>query len=72
MEEVVQTILNLVKKKMREQGAYDRDAYKNLIQETIDYYKEKGMITDDDNEEFIKDRLMEMWGEVQDYLAQKY
>lgn len=69
MEEILQEILNLVKIKMKEQGAYDRDAYKQFIDETIDYFRERGRITDDDNVEFMETRLMEIWGDVQESLA---
>ncbi len=55
MEGTIQEILLLVKKKMLEQGGYDRDAYKQLIEETIGYFKERGKITDDENDEFIED-----------------
>lgn len=69
MEEVAQEILELVKKKMAEQGAYDRDAYKQFVNETIDYFIEKGKLTDDDNLEFIEDRLMDMWTVIRDEFA---
>jgi len=58
MEELVQEMYLLVKKKMREQGAYDRDAYSQVIDETIDYFYEKGKLGDDENEEFIKNQLL--------------
>ena len=61
MEFEIEKILSLVKKKMREQGGYSRDAYKQYVVETIDYFLEKGKLTDDDNLEFIEDRLMDMW-----------
>ncbi|MCK5320501.1 hypothetical protein KAJ61_03870 [Candidatus Parcubacteria bacterium] len=64
MEFEIEEILSLVKKKMREQGGYSRDAYKQYVVETIDYFLEKGKLTDDDNLEFIEDRLMDMWGTV--------
>lgn len=70
MEETSQEILNLVKKKMQEQGAYDRDSYKSLVEETIEYFQEKGKLTEDDNEEFIKDKLMDMWPSVQEEMSQ--
>jgi hypothetical protein len=57
-------ILQLVKKKMREQGAYDRDAYKELIGETIQFFLERGKLTDDDNLELMEDKLMAMWETV--------
>lgn len=69
MEEITEEILELVKKKVEEQGAYDRDAYKQFVQETIDYFIEKGKLTDDDNLEFIEDRLMDMWEIVRDEFA---
>lgn len=61
MEPIAEEIYILVKKKMAEQAAFTIDAYEELIDETIDYFREKGKLTDDDNEEFIKDQLMEMW-----------
>lgn len=69
MEDVLSDILIMVRKKMREQGAYDRDAFRFYIEETIDYFKEKGKLSDDDNLEFIEDRLMEMWSKTEDKLA---
>ena len=66
MEFIISEILSLVKKKMQEQGAFERDAYKNLVDETIDYFIEKGKLTDDDNLEFIASRLMEMYETVRD------
>jgi len=67
--EQIEEILDLVKKKMVEQAAYDRDAYKELVEETIDYFIEKGKLTDDDNLEFIEDSLMEMWEEVSEEMS---
>lgn len=68
MEIVAYEVLELVKKKLREQGAYNREAYKNFIRETIDYFLEKGKLTDDDNLEFIENRLLNMWPEVKETL----
>lgn len=61
----IEEILELVKKKMREQGAYDREAYEEFVVETIEYFEEKGKLTAEDNQEFIKDQLMEMWDSVE-------
>ena len=66
MESIAEEILILVKKKMAEQAAYGRGAYKELVEETIEYFREKGKMTDDDNDEFIKDQLMDMWEVAQD------
>jgi hypothetical protein len=69
MENVVQEIYQLVKKKMREQGAYDRDAYSEFVDEAIDYFYQRGKLSDDENESFIKDQLMAMWEDVADQVA---
>jgi hypothetical protein len=71
MESIAEEILELVKKKMAEQAAYSRDAYKELVEETILYFREKGKLTDDDNDEFIEDQLMEMWGIVQEEFSKR-
>jgi len=70
MENEVEEILQLVKKKMKEQGSYDRDTYKELIEETIEYFRQKGKLTDEDNDEFIEDQLLDMWESVQDSFAE--
>lgn len=71
MEEITQEVLNLVKKKMVEQGGYDRHAYKHFIEETIDYFNEKGKLTDDDNLEFLERRLMDMYEMVRDEFSEE-
>ncbi len=71
MEEITQEILNLVKIKMKEQGSYDREAYKHFVEETIDFFQERGKITEDENVEFIESKLMSMWNEVQESLSNK-
>lgn len=69
MESLIKEILQLVKKKMAEQAAFDRDAYKELVEETIEYFREKGKLTDEDNDEFIEDQLLDMWESVRDEFA---
>jgi len=64
MEIITEEILTLVKKKMKEQGGYTIEAYKQFIIETIDYFIEKGKLTDDDNLEFIETNLINRWGDV--------
>jgi len=66
MEPIVQEIFELVKVKMREQAAYSRDAYREVVEETIEYYKEKGYLTDDDNDEFIEEQLLDQWEWLQE------
>ncbi len=69
MESIIQEILELVKKKMKEQGGYDRNAYRQFITETIDYFQEKGKIGIDENTEFIETRLVKMWDNVKESIV---
>lgn len=69
MEPMAEEILNLVKKKMAEQAAFDREAYEELVDETIEYFREKGKLTDEDNDEFIENQLLDMWESVRDEFA---
>lgn len=71
MDPITSEIYGLVKKKVAEQGAFDRDAYDQIVEETIYYFKEKGKLTDEDNEEFIKDELSEMYEILRDELAEE-
>ena len=69
--ETIEEILQLVKKKMEEQAAYDREAYEDLVDQTIEYFREKGKLDDDENDEFIKNQMMMMWETVRDEFADK-
>jgi len=71
MDELASEIYELVKTKMEEQGAFDRDSYDQIVEETIDYFREKGKLTDDDNDEFIRDELDEMFETAVDELADR-
>lgn len=71
MEIIINEILDLIKKKMREQGAYGREAYKQYAGETIDYFVESGKLTVDDNLEFIEDRLMAMYSNIEEKMEEK-
>ncbi len=71
MEGILEEILQLVKKKMREQGAYTREAYKQFVVETIDYFIEKGKLSEEDNLKFIEDRLMVMWDKVREKISEE-
>lgn len=69
MQIIIEEILILVKKKMEEQGAYTKEAYRQFITETIDYFIEKGKLTDDDNLEFIETNLMDRWNDVKNEIG---
>jgi hypothetical protein len=69
MQEIIEDILILVKKKMREQGAYDRESYRQYVEETFDYYIEKGKLSEEENLDFLITATLERWDSVQDRLA---
>ncbi len=69
MEGILEEILQLVKKKLKEQGAYTREAYKQFVVETIDYFIEKGKLSEEDNLKFIEDRLMMMWDKIKEKIS---
>ncbi len=71
MEGILEEILQLVKKKLEEQGAYTREAYKQFVVETIDYFIEKGKLSEEDNLKFIEDRLMMMWDKVKEKISEE-
>lgn len=71
MEPLVEEIYRLVRTKAKEQAAYDRNSYDQLVEETIDYFKERGKLTDEDNEEFIKNQLAEMFEAMQEEAAEE-
>ncbi len=71
MEPLAQEIFELVMVKLREQAAYTRDAYKQLVEETIDYFNERGKIDEDENVAFIEDQLMNMWEQVETELGEE-
>ncbi|MCD4694334.1 hypothetical protein K8R62_03175 [bacterium] len=57
---------------MEEQGGYDVDAYRQYVNETIEYFIEKGKISEEDNTEFIENRLMEIWPQVEKNISSGY
>ncbi len=64
MEIMIEKIMSLVKKKMNESGAYSRDIYREFVDEAIDYYLQRGELTDDDNLKSIENQLIESYDYV--------
>lgn len=71
MDTITAEILKLVKTKMVEQAAYDRDSFDEIVEETINYYIERGKLGEDENIEFIKDQLTQMFESVKGDLAEE-
>jgi hypothetical protein len=64
MDEIMQDVLALARKKMEEAGEYGQEAYREFIEESVDYYLEKGRLSDEDDLDAIKQELFEMYDEV--------
>jgi preprotein translocase subunit SecA len=65
MEEISQDILELARSKMREAGSYTREAFRDFIEESIEYYYEVGRLSEEDDLDALKEELMEMYNEVE-------
>lgn len=70
MDEITSEIYDLVKTKVEEQGAYDPDSYEELVDEAIDYFLERGKLSDEENLELIKTELMAMRETLADEMAE--
>jgi hypothetical protein len=66
MDEISQTILELTRTKMREAGNFSREAFRDFIEESIEYYYEIGRLSDEDDLDAIKEELMQTYNEVED------
>jgi hypothetical protein len=69
MESIIQELYALSKQKFMEQGADQRNAYKAMVAESIHYFLERGKLTDDDNLEFIENRLLKLWPQLQEEIS---
>lgn len=69
MENIAGEILQLVKKKMKENGAYDKESYNEFVDESLDYFKERGKMSDEENEGLIRSELDEMYEYVKEAAA---
>jgi hypothetical protein len=68
MENIAE-VLQLVKKKMKENGAYDKESYNEFVDEALDYFKERGKMSEDENEGLIRSELDEMYEHVRETMA---
>jgi hypothetical protein len=65
MDDISQIILELSKTKMREAGVFSREAFRNFIEESIEYYYEIGRLSDEDDLDALKEELMGTYTEVE-------
>jgi hypothetical protein len=65
MDEVMQKILSLTRKKMREAGEYGREAFHEYAEESLDFYLDRGEITEDENLDLLLEELMENYNDIE-------
>lgn len=51
--------------RLEEEGAFDRDAYYDLVDEVLEEKLEAGLLTDDDDIESMKEGLKQRWPEAE-------
>lgn len=69
MDDIMEKIVALVKKKMRESGEYGQEAYREFVEEALDFYVERGEIGEDENLEMVKDQLDDLWEPIEGKMA---
>lgn len=58
-------VYNEIITRMEEEGAFDRDAYYDLVVEVLEEKRETGVLTDDDDIEEMEDVLKKRWPEAE-------
>lgn len=66
MEEIKQKIITLTRKKMRESGEYNREAFREFLEESVDFYISRGEISEEENIDLILDELSEMYNHIEE------
>lgn len=58
-------VFNEIVTRMEEEGAFDRDAYYDLVEEVLEEKRESGVITDDDDIEEMVEVLKRRWPDAE-------
>ncbi len=58
-------VFNEIVTRMEEEGAYDREAYYDLVTEVLEEKRELGTLTDDDDIEEMQEVLKKRWPEAE-------
>lgn len=61
-------VFNEVLTKMQDEGAFDRDAYVDMVEEVLEEKLEDGSLTDDDDIEEMKEVLKKRWPDAEESL----
>ncbi len=59
------TVFNEVITRMEQQGAFDQEAYFDLVEEVLEEKREMAELDDDANIEELEDKLRHRWPEAQ-------
>lgn len=58
-------VFNEIVTRMEEEGAFDRDAFYDLVEEVLEEKRESGVITDDDDIEEMVEVLKRRWPDAE-------
>jgi hypothetical protein len=64
MRQILSDILDDIQDKREEQAAYTKEDFFDLIEETIEEYREEGLITDDEDTESMRQKLRACWEDI--------
>lgn len=67
MSSVIDTngIFNEIVTRLEEEGAFDREAYYDMVEEVLEEKRELGGLTDDDNIEEMEEVLKKRWPDAE-------
>lgn len=61
-------VFNEIVTRMEDEGAFDREAYYDLVEEVLEEKREMGVLTDDDDIEEWEDVLKKRWADAEEML----
>jgi len=67
MSSIIDTngIFNEIVTRLEEEGAFDREAYYDMVEEVVEEKREQGQLTDDDNIEEMEEVLKKRWPDAE-------
>lgn len=62
----IESAFKEVLERRKNQGAFDKEAYDQLVEDVIDEKLDRGELNDDDNTQEWKEQLQNRWAEVEE------
>lgn len=67
----LESVFKEILERRQNQGAFDREAYDQIVEDVIDEKLDRGELNDDDNIQGWKEQLQNRWGDVEQLDAEK-